>query len=176
MEFVSSGDVSAVLSLLSSSEIKTFYKKDVNEVVDYEFKPGNNFNGIEQHIKDGDWKIVNMSDYLGGSVKEDIPTPHSVGEAIAFGMKKIDEGKRLLVHCQMGFSRSPAITYLILCNYMDPQDAINETYKIRSTIQPNRHIVEIGDKLLGLNGLAIAALDSRVKVKTAIEESIKYWF
>lgn len=176
MDIVKSGDVNAVLTLLSTDELKLFHKKELEEVIDFEFKIGDNFENISEYIAKDDWKIVKMSDYLGKGYDVEKPTPELVSEAISFGKSKLDQGKRLLVHCQQGFSRSPAIAYLILCNYMDPMDAINETYRIRSTIMPNKIIVEIGDELMGLGGRAVQALQSRRHVQESIDNTFKYWF
>lgn len=179
VDILKSGSANSVLSLLSSDEERLFYskyKESVNEMLDYEFVPGNAFEGIENYVKEGDWKIVTMNDYIGGGDTKDIPDDTSVKEAIAFGKSKIDAGKKLIVHCQMGFSRSPAIAYLILCTYTDPQSAINEIYRIRPHIKPNKLIVEIGDRLLGLNGGAVKALEDRMKVKKTLEESFGGWY
>ena len=176
MDYVKSGEANAVLSLLNQSEIRLFSGKILSEVLDYEFKPGNNFEGIYDYIPEEDWKIVEIGDSADNKNVQNAPNEQNVSEAINFGTSEIDKGKKLLVHCQMGFSRSPAITYLILCNYMDPQDAINETYKIRPNIKPNADIVAIGDQLLNLNGLAIKALNDRQKVKRILEESFVGWY
>lgn len=175
MEYVSSGKANAVLTLLSEEELKAFYGKEViDEAFDYEYIPGNNFEGIEKYIKKEDWKIIKMNDV--GSDETNPPTETTVKEGIDFGVNEINKGKKLLVHCQMGFSRSPAMAYLILCNFMEPIDAINYVYEIRPNIKPNSVIVEIGDKVLGLNGAAIKALQDRMKVRRTMEESFKYWF
>ena len=179
MEILQSGKANAVLSLLSKAEVDKFYNttgENLQEVFDYEYKPGNNFYGIEKYVKNGDWKIVTMEDNREAIDTPDAPDADNVGEAISFAIKKINEGKHLIIHCQMGFSRSPAIAFLVLCHYTDPQSAINEIYSIRPNISPNKNIIAIGDKLLGLNGAAIKAADDRNQVRRAIKESFDGWF
>jgi len=179
MEILQSGRANAVLSLLTKAEVAKFYNttgENLQEVFDYEYKPGNNFYGIEKYVKKGDWKIVTMEDNREAIDTLDAPNSKNVGEAISFAIKKINEGKHLIIHCQMGFSRSPAIAFLVLCHYTDPQSAINEVYSIRPNISPNRNIIAIGDELLGLKGSAIKAADERSQVKRAIKESFDGWF
>lgn len=174
MEYVESGKIDAVLTILSQTELNALHGVELTENVafDFEYKPGNNFEGIEKYIKKEDWKIFKIHDYLGGNLSEK-PIESVVKDAISFGINKLDEGKRLLIHCQMGMSRSPAIAYLILCHYEDPQDAINDTYKIRQTIKPNEHIVTIGDAILKLQGAAINALKNRKQVNGEINKSFQ---
>ena len=110
VELLSTGKADCVLSLLSKKEQNLFYKetreslaevlnesgKYLKEVTDYEFRLGNNFEGIEKYIDEGNWKIVTMSDYLGQADTTDMPNQDNISEAINFATEKIDEGKQLI--------------------------------------------------------------------------------
>lgn len=168
LEIVKTGQANAVLTLLSTVEMDSF--NESSNIYDYSFEEGNPLKDVHNYVKPEDWKIVSFEDYDGGDVI-DIPTEAKVKEAIQFGIKKLDEGKKLLVHCQMGMSRSPAIAYLIMCHYMDPQDAINELHKIRKGSKPNKYIIEIGDRVMGLNGKAIMANKNRTEVQKELNSS-----
>ena len=52
---------------------------------------------------------------------------------------KINEGKRVLVHCKMGISRAPSIVlaFLIMKNKMTFQNAFENLQRINSEISPN---------------------------------------
>jgi predicted protein tyrosine phosphatase len=66
----------------------------------------------------------------------------------------------LLVHCQMGLSRSTASLALVLAQARPDRDAasvFDEIVRLRPRAWPNLRIVELGDELLGRDGTLIAA-------------------
>lgn len=72
----------------------------------------------------------------------------------------------LLVHCQMGISRSTAAMALILAQARPDQPAANalaEVARIRARIWPNLRVIELGDELLGRGGEVVAAAIARYR-------------
>ena len=58
----------------------------------------------------------------------------------------------ILVHCEAGISRSPAIAILILIQLgMTIDEAIRELFRIRPNAWPNLLILTLGDEILGLD-------------------------
>jgi len=182
VEIIKSGEANALLTVLSKVEFNTFYNKEVFKeevnipVFDYNYNESTSFENIAEYIKPEDWQIITFEDYEGGSNPVELPTEQEISKGIAFGVKKLDEGKKLLVHCQMGMSRSPAMAYLIMCHYMDPQDAANNLFKIRQGIKPNLYIIEIGDRILKLNGKAVQAMKNRLQVNREMRDSFRNQF
>jgi predicted protein tyrosine phosphatase len=73
--------------------------------------------------------------------------------------KNLTDGDRLLVHCQAGHGRSPAILMGVLMQHgMSADDAFESVLEIRSAAIPNRMIVDIIDDVLSTEG----ALGTRV--------------
>ena len=183
MEIVKDGKANAVLTVLSKYELDELYNKkpalresDNLPVFDYRYVSGNNFEAIEEYIKPEDWKIVQFEDYEGGKSPVELPTEQAILEGVKFGIQKLDEGKKLLVHCQMGMSRSPAMAYLIMCHYMDPQDAANELYKIRQGIKPNLYIIRLGDDAMNLGYRALNAMVLKMQVEKELKSTFKNQF
>jgi len=60
--------------------------------------------------------------------------------------------ERLLVHCRAGLSRSPAIAWCILLDYLgEPHRASEELFRIRPEAEPSRLIIRPGLELLGFS-------------------------
>ena len=82
-----------------------------------------------------------------------VPTEEHVQEIIDFG-RGIESG-HLLVHCQMGISRSTAATLIVLAVHSDPSQA-NELeasiYRNRGIARPNDWMLSMADELLGWGG------------------------
>src|ERR1035437_4189921 len=87
MDLVKNGEVDAVLTILSKIEFNNLSKTDILKesenipIFDYQYKPGNNFEGIEEYIKSEDWKIVTFEDYEGGETPIELPTERAIAEA-----------------------------------------------------------------------------------------------
>jgi predicted protein tyrosine phosphatase len=72
----------------------------------------------------------------------------------------------LLVHCQMGISRSTAAMTLILAQARPDRpagEALAEVRRIRPRIWPNLRVIELGDELLGRKGELIDAAIARYR-------------
>jgi predicted protein tyrosine phosphatase len=70
-------------------------------------------------------------------------------------VQNLPENARLLVHCHAGVSRSPATAIAILCAWGWPvEQAVEHIAKIRPVMWPNKWILELWGKELGLPDLA----------------------
>ena len=65
---------------------------------------------------------------------------------------------KLLVHCQAGCSRSPAVALGILCQHgLTPDEAMKYVLSIRPQAHPNEHVLTLFDEILELDGKLVAA-------------------
>jgi predicted protein tyrosine phosphatase len=81
------------------------------------------------------------------------PDAAQVDAALAFARKA--DGRRLLVHCEMGVSRSAGIALAVLAERYGPgreEDAVAHLLRIRPVASCNTRIVAISDELLGRDG------------------------
>jgi predicted protein tyrosine phosphatase len=84
----------------------------------------------------------------------DAPTLADVEKILDFTRKLPAEAK-VLVHCQAGVSRSPAIAYAIVCQHSNPGEegaGLDYIKSIRPLIVPNELIVALADQLLQREG------------------------
>lgn len=89
------------------------------------------------------------------------PEAAQVADALAFARKA--DGLSLLVHCEMGVSRSAGIALAILAErYGDgrEEDAVTHLLRIRPVASCNPRIVAIADDLLGRKGGLARAWES----------------
>jgi predicted protein tyrosine phosphatase len=88
-----------------------------------------------------------------------IPGIDHADAILRFG-RQIPPKARVLVHCQAGFSRSPAAAFLIAARAMAGAErrAFDLIKVLRPQCRPNRLIVGFGDKLLGAGGRMISCL------------------
>jgi predicted protein tyrosine phosphatase len=92
------------------------------------------------------------------------PELEHVERVLAFGRTLPAANGHLLIHCQMGISRSSAAMLLILAQARPDRsaaDALTELVRIRELAWPNLRMVEMGDALLGRDGTLIAAACGR---------------
>jgi len=67
-------------------------------------------------------------------------------------------GDKLLVHCTVGVSRSPAVAIGILCQHgLTPNEAVKQVCSICPSAVPNEHILKLFDDLFGFDGKLVAA-------------------
>lgn len=81
------------------------------------------------------------------------PNPEHIQEIIDFG-RQIKEG-HLLVHCEMGISRSTAATLIVLATHTDPTQAgviEKMVHESRPQARPNNLMLGYADELLGWEG------------------------
>ena len=70
-------------------------------------------------------------------------------------------GSTILVSCDQGASRSPALAYVFIADQSGPgreAEAFGLTLEIRPVAVPNSLVVHLGDKLLQRNGALLAPL------------------
>ncbi|HEX4111671.1 MAG TPA: protein-tyrosine-phosphatase [Stellaceae bacterium] len=92
------------------------------------------------------------------------PEIEHVERLLAFGRTLPAENGHLLIHCQMGISRSSAAMLLILAQARPDRPAaaaLAELVRIRDLAWPNLRMVEMGDVLLGRGGALVAAARAR---------------
>ena len=67
--------------------------------------------------------------------------------------KSFNDTDNILIHCQMGISRSPAIAIGVLCQHgYSPKEAYDYVRLIRSECSPNTLIIKLIDEFLNLKG------------------------
>lgn len=98
------------------------------------------------------WLKLNMEDTpIADSA--DAPTMGEVVKGITFGSEAIRSGKNLLVHCQLGLSRSPAMAIGSMIKAgATVEDAYARAIQVRPRIDPNPLIIQYIDENLNLNG------------------------
>lgn len=82
-----------------------------------------------------------------------VPTEGHVQEIIDFG-RNLETG-HLLVHCEMGISRSSAAALIVLATHSDPSQAgalEASIYANRTIACPNNWMLSMADELLGWGG------------------------
>jgi predicted protein tyrosine phosphatase len=82
---------------------------------------------------------------------------------------------KILVSCDYGASRSPALAYVLVADQLGPgrePEALDVTLQIRPDAVPNRLVVKLGDMLLGREGNLVKALSG---LYTKLNEEISKW-
>jgi len=90
----------------------------------------------------------------------DVPSAGHAKAILEFG-RQIPASSRLLLHCWAGVSRSTASAILLVAQALPGNEdmAIEIVKAVRPQLCPNRRLVEVGDRLLGLNGRLVQSLD-----------------
>jgi predicted protein tyrosine phosphatase len=90
------------------------------------------------------------------------PTAKDVRQAVTFMVEAWREGSSLvLVHCDHGASRSPALAYVAVAHLLGPgaeAEALEAVLAIRPCAVPNSLVVRLGDALLKRQGALIEPL------------------
>jgi predicted protein tyrosine phosphatase len=99
------------------------------------------------------------------------PQHGDVEALLAFGrgLAAFEDG-HLLVHCQMGLSRSSAALALILAQARPRRpapDIVAEIVQMRPRAWPNLCLVELGDAMLGRGGALVAAVAACYRARIA---------
>ena len=82
-------------------------------------------------------------------------TADDVRRAIEFASAAFRSSSRMLVSCDYGASRSPAIAYVVLAAQAGPgleEECFQHILAIRPVAFPNKHIVRLGDACLSRSG------------------------
>jgi len=84
-------------------------------------------------------------------------TSEQIQEILKF-TAPLKSGDKLLVHCTVGVSRSPAVAIGILCQHgLTPNEAVKQVCSICPSAVPNEHILKLFDDLFGFEGKLVAA-------------------
>ena len=84
------------------------------------------------------------------------PTMEEVRQGVEFfraAWKSVDSG--VLISCDYGASRSPALAYVCVADQLGPgheSEALKLVMQIRPAAVPNRLVIEFGDAILGRQG------------------------
>lgn len=120
--------------------------------------------------KPDNWMKLNMEDTPDPN-GVDAPTTTEVVKGITFGSNAIKAGQNLLVHCQLGLSRSPAMAIGSMIMAGDTiEGAFNRAKQVRPRIDPNPLIIKLIDEHLKLNGELIKYND---QYRTSTRKDLK---
>lgn len=101
------------------------------------------------------------------------PSTTDISKAIEFTAQAWESpDSTILIHCDYGASRSPAVAYVALANKFGPgaeERALQIIEETRPEAVPNKMVVQLGDDLLCRNGALLAPLD---KMFTALNAEI----
>ena len=117
-------------------------------------------NGPQLHLIFGD--VVSEAD--ANRYRTKAATPKDIQQAIEFfraACKTVES--RVLISCNYGASRSPALAYVVIADQLGPGrelEALRLILQIRPNAAPNRLIVELGDKLLQREGALLQPLNA----------------
>jgi len=88
------------------------------------------------------------------------PTTQHIEDAIRFTSTAFSSPlSKLLIHCDYGASRSPALGYVLLAAKVGPgheEESLQRIVNIRADSVPNLYIVRLGDLYLARNGALLA--------------------
>jgi predicted protein tyrosine phosphatase len=104
-----------------------------------------------------------------------LPAEDDLRQILAFAADLKPEA-HVLIHCWAGISRSTAVAYAILCQFMGPgreSDCIEAILAVRPQAFPNTLIVDLADRILERHGAMRQACDkviSRVYLRSAIDD------
>lgn len=79
------------------------------------------------------------------------PNEELVRKLVLFAENIPNSADEIVVYCTLGFSRSPAIVFILWCHklgYGNEAEAFRQTLKLKSKILPNFLLVQLADKIL----------------------------
>lgn len=97
-------------------------------------------------------------------VTDDGATEDDVRQIIDLAERLRSETGTLLIHCEAGISRSTATALIMYACWLGPgreDEAMERVIAQRPSSSPNRRMVELADKLLGLDGRLLEVRDRR---------------
>ena len=152
------------IRVCSADELHCYSTKMITHLITVTNSGANNrppewFNG--EHLALGFGDVVSEKDARQCNAKA--ATSNDIRQAIVFfrAARKQQETVSLLITCDYGASRSPALAYVLLADQYGAGyevDALNTLLAIRPDAVPNLLVVSLGDQLLRRNGALIAPL------------------
>ena len=127
--------------------------------------------------------IMHFHDIIDEAPDKSAPTKADVEKILAFGADLAAErdtrtAGHLLVHCQMGISRSAAAMLMLLAQ-VHPDETEANLYArlrdIRPQAWPNSRMVGFADELLERNGKLVAALAPHYREALKFEPKYREW-
>ena len=106
-----------------------------------------------------------------------LPAENDLRQILAFAADLKPEA-HVLIHCWAGISRSTAVAYAILCQFMGPgreSECIEAILAVRPQAFPNTLIVDLADRILERHGAMRQACDkliSRVYLHSAVDDEL----
>jgi predicted protein tyrosine phosphatase len=85
-----------------------------------------------------------------------------ISSALDFARDK----EKLLIHCEAGIGRSPALCYVILCDRYGPggeEQALYDLLAMQRNASPNLHVIALGDKILARHGKMVEVVEEWYK-------------
>ena len=146
INFVEQHNIKKIISCLTDYEIveRMYHLQESLDQIDQNYWR-NPTNWLKLEIHD----TANEAGYKAPNMEE-------VVKGITFGANVIRSGEPLLVHCQFGLSRSPAVAIGCLLKAGRTIDqAYQEVLAVRPTIDPNELIIRLIDEHLNLQGKLI---------------------
>jgi predicted protein tyrosine phosphatase len=127
--------------------------------------------------------IMHFHDIIDDMPDKIAPTKADVANILQFGAELAQEAAsenagHLLVHCQMGISRSTAAMLMLLAQVHpneDEADLYARLRQIRPQAWPNSRMVGFADDLLGRNGRLVAALGPHYREALKFEPKYAEW-
>lgn len=102
--------------------------------------------------KPENWLKLNMED-ITNPKGNDAPTMEEVVKGMEYGANVLRSSEPLLIHCQLGLSRSPAMAIACLLKTGSGiEEAYSKVKAVRPRIDPNELIIKLVDEHLNLNG------------------------
>ena len=99
-------------------------------------------------------------------ITEEGATEEDVRQIISLAERLRSERGTLLIHCEAGVSRSTATALIIYACWLGhgrEDEAMRRVIAQRPCAIPNRRMVALGDKLLGLKGRLLQARDQQAR-------------
>lgn len=115
--------------------------------------------GFEEHP--GPKLRLTFDDVLEAGPGSFAARPEDLLRLVEFARGIPDAGSKVLVHCEAGISRAPAVAFVLLCSMMEPgteEDAMGMIRTLAPSAVPNPRIVELGDRALCRQGALMRAL------------------
>lgn len=89
------------------------------------------------------------------------PSTEHIASAVQFARTAWSSGGGLVIHCEYGTSRSPAMAYVIVADRLGlgcEAQALNVMFELRPCAVPNKLVVALGDKFLNRGGKLLEPL------------------
>ncbi|MCA1999873.1 MAG: protein tyrosine phosphatase [Hyphomicrobiales bacterium] len=106
--------------------------------------------------------VLNFSDITEPREGEVMAGAQDVAALVAF-VTRWERARPLVIHCYAGVSRSTASAFITACALRPDRTETEWAGHIRAvspTATPNRHLVALGDDLLGRGGRMVDAIDA----------------